>query len=344
MKVLVVGTGSIGRRHIANLQQLGADVLAYSHRRKGSSLEAAEPVPGVTFVADVEQALEQDVDAVVVANRTDLHVKTALQAARRGKAVFVEKPLSVSLAGTQELVELERSRGLVIEAGFMLRFHPNLRWIKQFLEQDGIGELMYLRAAVGQWLPDWRPGTDHRDGYGSRREFGGGAILDLIHELDLVTWLGGPASDVCAMTRHVKTLEIGTEAVAQVGLRLAGDTLAQVHLDYVRPAYGRALEVVGERGVLSWDYSQGTVTLSRSQGAAQVAHRVADGFERNGMFHHHMRHFLQRLSEPDALAASPLEDAIAVQRVALACHLSAIERRHIRPSDIPFDDEPRDSL
>lgn len=328
MKILVVGTGSIGKRHIGNLLQLGAQVQAFSYRPEAQTLD-----PRVTRVPDLAAALASDIDAVVVANRTDQHMDVALQAARAGKHLFLEKPLAVSLDHSDELMRLVREHGLVVEAGFMLRFHPNLRWIQQHLQGGELGEVMHLRASVGQWLPDWRPGTDHRQGYGAFRATGGGVIFDLIHELDLVHWLVGPVVDVTAMTRTVACLEIETEAIAQIGLRMASGVLAQVHLDYVRPGYGRDMEVVGRRGVLIWDYVKGTVWLERVGAPPSVVHQVPDGFERNTMFCQHMTHFLQRIAQPTLPAVSPLPDAIDVLRLALASHVSSDQRRNVRPQE-----------
>jgi predicted dehydrogenase len=320
MKILVVGPGSIGNRHIGNLLALGAEVLTYSYRQQAAPELAA--------------ALASDIDAVVVANRTDQHMAVALMAAQHGKHLFLEKPLAVSLDHSAELLRLVREQALVVEAGFMLRFHPNLQWLHAYLQSGELGEIMHARASVGQWLPDWRPGTDHRLGYGAFRATGGGVIFDLIHELDLVNWLLGPVADVTAMTRTVPALEIETEAVAQIGLRMASGVLAQVHLDYVRPGYGRDMELVGRHGVLIWDYVKGSVWLERAGTAPALVHQVPEGFERNTMFRQHMAHFLERIQHPTLPAASPLPDAIDVLRLALASHIASDERRHVDPRSL----------
>jgi hypothetical protein len=136
------------------------------------------------------------------------------------------------------------------------------------------------------------------------------------------------------MMRQAAVLEIETEAVAQIGLQLASGALAQVHLDYLRPGYGREMEIVGRQGVLRWDYVQGVVTLEEAGRPAREVHRVPDGFVRNHLFLTHMRHFLQRLQSPTLPASSPLDEAVAVLQVALAAHRSAELRQHVRPSDL----------
>jgi len=332
MKVVVVGTGSIGRRHIANLLHLGVEVSAFSYRGKSPSDLGLDP--RVSLVQRWSEGVLRDCDAVVIANSTEQHMEVALQAASLGKAMYIEKPLAVSLDGTAELSHLIAANRLVVETGFMLRAHPSLVWMKSAIDRGMLGELMHFRASVGQWLPDWRPGADHRLAYSAVRDKGGGVIFDLIHELDLVSWLGGQVTDVIAMTRHVPMLEIETEAIAQIGLLLDSGVLAQVHLDYVRSGYERTMEVVGDKGVLHWNYSDGTVTFGSPDGTVKVAHRLPLKFERNTMFLAYMEHFLRRLETPGLGALSSFEDGMEALRIALACHRSASERRNVRPDEL----------
>jgi predicted dehydrogenase len=157
--------------------------------------------------------------------------------------------------------------------------------------------------------------------------------MELIHEIDLVNWLLGQAVDVCAMQRPLAQLEIETEAIAEICMRLESGLLAQVHLDYVRPGYGRSLEIIGTQGVLNWDYSSSTVTRARADGQVSAVHQ-AQGFERNMMFMQAMQHFLKRIEKPDLMPASSLQEGIQALRVALASHQSARERRFVRPRDV----------
>ena len=333
MKILVIGTGSIGKRHIDNLVALGAQVLAFSYR--GQTDTRPHWQGHVQWVADWSLALRQ-VDAVVIANGTAQHMEVASACAQAGVPFFIEKPLSHQMQGVDALLAAVEAANLVVEAGFMMRWHPNLRWIRDQLDTRTWGAALYMRASVGQWLPDWRPGTDHRQGYGAFRASGGGVIFDLIHELDLVYWMLGPVADVNAMVSHDPRLEIETEAVAQIGLKMHSGALAQVHLDYVRPVYGRELEVVCEHGVVSWHYGQGTVTLERPGQPAEVVHRIPAGFERNTMFLEHMGHFLKRVAQPSEPPASSLPDAAHVLRVAIAAHQSAHDHRQVKPYDANF--------
>jgi len=295
----------------------------------------SESLPGAVRVWDnLDAALLQKFDGVVVANRTDLHIGVALKFARTGAALFIEKPLSNSLSGVAELQDIVRDKKSIVETGFMLRFHPNLRWIREYLTSTKLGKIHYVRATVGQYLPGWRPGTDHCASYSAKREFGGGVIFDLVHELDIVHWLVGEIDEVVAMTAHEKSLEVETEALAQICLRFVNGALAQVHLDYLRPTYARTMEIVGSQGTLSWDYVAGRVILERPGQSPTIIHQVPEQFERNDMFKAHMKLFLERIKDGRIAASSSLADGVAALRLALASHASAEKRQFVRPADI----------
>lgn len=331
MKILVVGTGSIGQRHMNNLRTLGHEVHAYSERLQ-SGVKHSLP-DGVLAVDGLDQFHKTDFDAAIIANRTDQHITSAMKAMALCNALYIEKPLSANLQGVSQFHQECQQRNTVVEIGFMMRFHPNLIWIKTFLGSGQLGEVVHLRASVGQWLPDWRPGTDHRQGFGAFYRYGGGVTMELIHEIDLIRWLMGGVDDVCAMQRHLKQLEIETEAITEISMRLSSGLLAQVHLDYVRPGYARSLEIIGTQGVLTWDYTRSAVMVTDAKGQEQVVHH-AQAFERNAMFLDIMQHFLTRVEQPDRPPVCSLEDGMEALRIALASHQSARERRFIRPRDV----------
>ena len=331
MKVLVIGTGSIGKRHMANLLSLGHEVHAFSERlAQGVAHQLPEGVDAVPSLAGLVHA---GFDAAVVANRTDQHLASATAALEFCNALYIEKPLAANLAGLANLQAVCTQRKTTVELGFMMRYHPNLQWIKTHLQSGQCGEVMHVRASVGQWLPDWRPGTDHREGFGAFYRYGGGVTMELIHEIDLVNWLLGETMDVCAMQRPLQHLEIETEAISEISMRLGSGILAQVHLDYVRPGYGRTLEILCSKGVLTWDYSSSRVVVTGANGQQTIVDE-ASGFERNVMFMDAMRYFLRRVKEPSLAPAASLDEGVQSLRVALASHQSSRERRFVRPSDV----------
>lgn len=267
MRIVLAGLGSIGRRHLQTLRAGdGAAVTIWHHRRGASGAEAREVDGPVVFT--LAEALAARPDAVVVTRPASCHVPTALEFARRGIHVFVEKPLAASLDGVDELIETCRKNGVMLMVGYCFRFYRPLQALRQALLSGRIGRVLSVRAEVGQYLPDWRPGTDYRTGASARRELGGGALLELSHEIDYVRWLVGEISSVTARMGRLSELDTDVEDVAELILEFDTGALGNVHLDLVQRAAARDCRVIGTTGTLAWD---GTTHKVRWYSAASQA-------------------------------------------------------------------------
>ncbi|MGI9146244.1 MAG: Gfo/Idh/MocA family protein [Chloroflexota bacterium] len=289
MRALVVGLGSIGRRHARNWAALGLGPLSVCRRDQSADPDALG-VEAREF-SDLDAALDEQPDVVLVTNPTSLHVQTATSALQAGAHVFVEKPVGHSMAGVVELLAEAEQRKRHLMVGYNLRFHPGLQRTRQLLAQQAIGKIVSARAEVGEYLPDWHPWEDYRTGYSARRDLGGGAVLTFSHELDTLCWLLGAPLRVTAVTAHASSLEIDTEDVAELILHFAEGPLASVHVDFARRPPRRSLEIIGEQGVLRWEYEGGRVL---HYSAATRQWRIEEGdprFERNQMYVCELRHF-----------------------------------------------------
>ncbi len=323
MRGLIVGLGSIGRRHARNWATLGLGPLAVC-RQLGRP--QPEP-PGIeaSEYHDLEDALAQErPDLVLVTNPTSLHVETACKAVRAGAHVVVEKPLGSSLEGVAQLLAVAHAAGRQLMVAYNLRFHPGLMHLKELVEQNAIGRIVTARADVGEYLPDWHPWEDYRGAYSARRDLGGGAVLTCSHEIDALCWLLGPPRRVTAMAAHASALEIDTEDLAEIVLEFGGGAIGTVHVDYLRRPPKRTIELVGEHGVLRWDYYANRIE-HYSVTARQW--RVEEGdprFERNDMYVRELAHVaaVARGEEQSRIDAQP---GAAVLAVALAA-LRAAER------------------
>jgi predicted dehydrogenase len=322
--LLCAGLGSVGRRHLRNLQSLGHSRLVLYRSRFGDALPDAAQYP---VEHDLAQALAHRPDAVIVSNPTALHLPLALPAARQGCHVFVEKPLSDSLEGVVALAREVEARGSIVLIGYQFRYHPVLRRVKAWLEDGAIGRLVSAHVHWGEYLPGWHPWEDYRRGYSARRDLGGGVLLTLSHPFDYLRWLAGEVARVHAVQGRLSGLEIDVEDTAQVTLELAGGALGQVYLDYVEDPPSHALRLVGRDGVIVWDESDQRALLRTRRGACEPAF-APHGFARNDLFREEMRHFLACLAGDDSPACT-LHDGARALEIALAARRSAEEGRSI---------------
>lgn len=329
---LVLGGGSIGTRHLKNLLTLGQTDVTVFDPSPGRRRALAAELP-VRVVEDLEAGWTTEPTAVVIATPTSEHLELALAAAERRCHFLVEKPLADSLAGTDRLAKLVTEHELVSLVGCNMRFHPGVRALHSLVAEHALGRILTARFEAGQYLPDWRPGTDYRDSYSARRALGGGIILDAIHELDYAGWLLGEAVEVSCFADHVSSLEIDTEDVAAILLRFADGTIAEVHLDYVQRSYSRSCRLAGETGSARWAYDRNSVDVFQVGHDGWESRPLFDTWEPNAMYLDELRHFLRCLDGEE----QPLADVRQGRRtlaVALAAKLSAAEGRTVVPAEV----------
>lgn len=306
MKALLCGLGSIGQRHVRNLRQLlqgDVDILAYRAVAQSPVLNpdmtvkadaTIETVYNIRSFTKLDDALAEKPDVVFIANPNTLHLPLALKAARAGCHLFIEKPLSHSLEGVDELIEIVESKKLVAFVAYQFRFHPGLRWIKSLLEERRLGRLVAANIVNGEYLPDWHPYEDYRFSHAGRRELGGGSLRIQTHELDYALWLFGMPRKVYAVGGHLSDLEVDVED--SVSALLSCDDQGKqfpvhIHLDYVQRPPQRVCEVIGDAGRVRYDFYASQVELHDLH--ARTRHVIEfKGFDRNQMFLDELQHFL----------------------------------------------------
>jgi len=144
-----------------------------------------------------------------------------------------------------------------IVVGYNLRFHPLLLTLRDRLAGRRVHT---IEAAVGQYLPDWRPQRDYRTGYSASRVGGGGALRDLSHEIDYMLWLFGPWNRVAALSGCSGELELDSEDFAHLLIDGREFSAATLGLDYLDRNVRRAVTVNHEGGTTRLDFIAGTLT------------------------------------------------------------------------------------
>src|SRR5205085_9733157 len=124
-----------------------------------------------------------------------------------------------------------------------------------------IGQVLSVRAEVGQYLPDWHPEDDYGASYAAQSRLGGGAVLTLSHELDYVRWIVGEVTDVRSITMHASSLGMDVEDVAEVLTRHSSGALASIHMDFLDRSYNRRSRWIGEEGTISWEWTGPVLVL-----------------------------------------------------------------------------------
>lgn len=291
---MVASLGSIGRRHLRNLRELrpAAEIAVL---RSHTVVEGGALPEGANYhFGNLDEALHFAPMAAIVAGPSATHLEVASRFARSGVHILVEKPISDHLDGVNALIEDCRERGVVLMVGYNLRFLPSLQFAKRCIDQGAIGRVQAVRAEVGQYLPDWRPGTDYRKGLSGQAEMGGGVLLELSHELDYVKWFFGMPARVTARGGRYGDLQINAEDTVEVILEYESPArLVNVHLDMLQRTVCRRCRFVGNEGTLVWDALTDSVELyqvATGKWSTLDAPRLTD---KNRMYVNELAHFIE---------------------------------------------------
>jgi predicted dehydrogenase len=291
VKALIVGLGSIGRRHLANLRLIEPDAyITVLHQHTKLNDVANDATEADCVVYELDDALDKKPDIALITNPTSMHIETGLALAKQGIHLFIEKPLSNTLDGVDELIDLCRERGLVLMVGYNFRFYQPLQVMQQALIKGQIGHVIALRAEVGQFLPDWRPEADYRRTVSAKAELGGGAILELSHELDYMRWMVGEVESVSAQVGHLSDMEIDVEDVAEIILQFTNGAIGSVHLDMVDRATTRMCRIIGSKGTLVWDGIHHSVCRFSTIENRWLSLQLASTLDCNEMYIAELRH------------------------------------------------------
>jgi predicted dehydrogenase len=299
-----------------------AEIVAY--RARGDQIEGL----CIRACTDLDNALSKKPVAAFVCNPTSLHVPVAIAAARAGCHLFIEKPISHTREGIDELRALVCGRKLKTLIGFQFRFHPGLIAIKKLIDNRTIGQVTHVNVHWGEYLPNWHPWEDYRESYSACSDLGGGAVLTLCHPFDYLRWLMGEIGAVFALTGRQSGLEIDVEDSADILLEFESGAIGTVHLDYVQQPASHTLKIIGSAGTILWDNETGSAQCFRA--GTQEWEKIDPplGFERNALFISEVRHFLDCVAGRAEPLVS-LDDGLRALEIALAVKKSAREARRV---------------
>jgi predicted dehydrogenase len=307
--ILVIGAGSIGKRHAANLVALGVLVDIFDLNQDLAKQVCIET--GCRLVIDLERALNDgNYHAAVVCTPNHLHIPVAQKVADASINLFIEKPLSHSYDGIDLLLAEVKRRGLICMGGFNLRYEPGLQIIKKILKPEDVA---FARIEFGSYLPSWRPNSDYCKTYSANRSMGGGIILDDVHEIDYACWLFGYPEKVRCSFGKFSNLEIDVEDTAEFVFHYP-DKLVTIHCDYLQQRYTRQCKICLRNGdTIEWVFGDNVTIYS---GTHRDVHSYKTQFNANDMYIAEMKEFLDCI-EKKRNPESNLENAAQVLNVAL---------------------------
>lgn len=255
MKVLIIGLGSIARKHISALKEIEPGVAITALR---STLNSKE-VDGIKDIYDWAEIQEENPDFIIISNPTSFHYDTLKKIGSSKIPLFIEKPLFDKAGLETDILEQEiTQKGTPTYVACNLRFLDSLKKIKEIVTKETVNE---VNVYCGSYLPDWRPGVDYKTVYSANKEMGGGVHIDLIHELDYLYWIFGIPLNTNSFFRNRSSLCITAYDYANYIWEYTGFSVSVI-LNYYRRDLKRTFEIVCDSGTFLVDLFKNTISFN----------------------------------------------------------------------------------
>lgn len=258
MKVLIIGLGSIAKKHIASILKLAPDTLFYALRSNVNS-SIQDNIENIYDINDTPK----DIDYIIITNPTSIHASTINKVIYLNKPIFIEKPIFDKIEENVDLVSLVQKNNIKTYIACNLRFHPSILFLKNFMGKT-IKKINEVNVYCGSYLPSWRGNTNYSESYSAKKNMGGGVHLDLIHELDYVIWLFGLPMKYSSKKRKVSQLHIDSYDYCSYNLEYNVFDVSII-LNYYRIEPKREIEIIYEDDVYKCDLLSSKITNSKNE-------------------------------------------------------------------------------
>jgi len=301
MRILLIGLGSIGRRHLGHLQKIGGMELAALRTKKGVLKEEIK----IKEFYDLQDALDFNPDGVIISNPTSLHVETALPFLRKNIKVLIEKPVDHVLENAQLLVPYEDN----VRIAYCMRFHPQTYYLKETFEKDLPFKVGFKRSF---FLPKWHPYADYRKEYTAQKKLGGGVIRTLSHEIDLsLDWFGKP-KEIKGVVDKVSFLELDVDDYAFFTTKSERGIRINFELDFFSPTNINKGEAFTDGGKYDWAGGEVFFTKYDETEKEKIFSASSEGVTQ--MYQDQMEDFCRFVAGAESLNAT-LKDGINVLKI-----------------------------
>ena len=290
-KILIISLGSIGRRHLKIIKKLRPEIKVNILRRKIqlNQFDEEEQLIEKTFT-NLKEALKDGPDAVIIASPAKLHIEQSLEILKANIPLLIEKPISDNLKSCFKLKELSKKNKSLITVGYVLRYSKSINEFKKIINENHIGKNLYAEIKCASYLPKWRKNKDYRESVSAKSSLGGGALLELSHEINYANWLFGPFKNLKSIYTNTNQLEIDVEDIAKIIAINNNNFLLHIHLDFCSNSNERYCKLFGTLGYINLDLNKQLITIKNNNTDKLIKIKVDEQF--NDMYINQINHFL----------------------------------------------------
>lgn len=288
--ILVVGAGSIGKRHLKNLFSMGfKNLYVFRHKSNENLIIDNLEFP---VINEWKTLKKNQFYAIFICTPTIFHLEQAIDSIKINAHVFIEKPLASSVIGLSYLKTMVSKTKKTVFIAYMLRFHPLIIRIKGLVESGDFGNLISFTTKWGEYLPNWHPWENYSTSYASRKDLGGGVALTLSHDIDIVNWItGSPLIKTYQIKNFNSGLNIDVEGGTDILYQYENGVTGHSHLNYYSINNERYMEFIFESANVRFDYYNSSLTID-AKGLTEV--QKAENFDRNQLFVDELKFFFEK--------------------------------------------------
>jgi len=316
--VLIVGYGSIGKKHLENFLQLKDIQLTVYTKRNDLQLLREN---GIKISDSLTECLKENPDVGVITNETSLHIPIAIKLAKEGLDLFLEKPLSNSLKDVEKLRAIVKKKKLITQMGCNLRFHPCIKKIKSLIEHQKIGRIISAQVQNYSYLPDSHRWEDYRKSYAARKDLGGGVILtNAIHEIDYLYWFFQEVENVISISGKFSDLDIKAEDYVSGLLKFKNKIIGELHMDYFQRPDFRSCKIRGTKGEIYWNSDDNCVNIyniNKKKWETKFDNGFSHNLDTYSSYVEELKHFLKCVKHRKE-TINDLEQGVRTLKIALA--------------------------
>jgi predicted dehydrogenase len=326
MKVLLVGLGSVGQRHLRNIKKLfpKTEITAFRKLNKKIYLNNSNKVIktdllkkyNIKLFNTYSRALDDQPDAVFICNPTSLHLDYALRAAKKKINIFVDKPLSHNLKKVSLLKKIIKKNKLLLFVGYQLRFSKPLNFIKNKISKNYLGKICGANIYNGEYLPDYHKYEHYTETNMAQKKLGGGVINTQIHEIDYCIYLFGEYKKIVSKTGQLSDLNINVEDYMNAMIFFKKDNIVvNLVLDFFQRPPIRELFITGTKKSLKWFYYKNLIEIYDYK-KNKINKFYFGKFDRNQLFLDQTKYFFNLLNKKNKKNISDINNAIHALKIA----------------------------
>ncbi|MDA7719784.1 Gfo/Idh/MocA family oxidoreductase [Alphaproteobacteria bacterium] len=263
MRVLIIGTGSIGKKHFEVVRKVSpnSEIMMYSPSGKAFISELK-----CIFTNNIENAIKFQPSLVIVASPSNTHIEYADLFIGHANGVLIEKPIAASLLEARAFADTLKESTTYIQVGYNLKYFKSLNLFRKIIRSNEFGVLYTLKSYVAQHLTTWRTSKDYRHTVSANKLKGGGVLLELSHEIDYLMWIMGRPVALCARVAKYSDMEIDVEDYAAVDFfynrPVSGEIVpVRLEMNFIDHKAERNCTAIFKDATVRWDGLSGSVQV-----------------------------------------------------------------------------------